>query len=158
MNLKHTHLIYKKVENEEEAELLRRLRNQCKEYMTRNTNYITSDEQKEWFRTAGDKYDLYLVYALEYGAAVTYAGYGVIHKNTSESLLTGGLVPEYRNQGLGQHLFQFLIDSSRKDLPIRLEVLKTNSRAHSVYVKLGFEPIFENDKIIIMEHKYDSVI
>lgn len=154
-----TSLLFKKVTTEEEAELLRIIRNQCREYMTRNTDVITQDAQRMWFKTAHDKYDLFLVYAIEYGACITYAGYGVIHKNLSDSMVTGGFLPEYRNQGLGQALFKFLTDTSiKRNLPVRLEVLKTNQRAYKVYERLGYTVYEETDKIYRMEYNYDSVI
>lgn len=155
----HITLFYKKVDTEEEAELLRLIRNQCREFMTRNTDIITQEQQKAWFKTAYDKYDLYIVYAIEYGAVVTFAGYGVIHKNMTESLVTGGLLPEYRNRGLGQDMFKFLTDvSSKRKLPVRLEVLKSNQRAFKVYEKLGYTVYDQTDKFYKMEFKYDSVI
>lgn len=155
----HTSLFFKRVETDEEAELLRLIRNQCREYMTRNTEIITQEQQKAWFKTAYDKYDLFLVYAIEYGASVTFAGYGVIHKNLSESLVTGGLLPEYRNRGLGHDLFKFLTDTSvKRKLPVKLEVLKSNQRAFKVYEKLGYTVYDETDKIFKMEYNYDSVI
>lgn len=152
-------LFFKKVSTDEESELLRQIRNQCREYMTRNTNVITQEQQREWFKTAHDKYDLFLVYAIEYGASVTFAGYGVIHKNMTESLVTGGLLPDYRNRGLGGDLFKFLTDESlKRKLPVRLEVLKTNQRAFKVYEKLSYTVTGETDKIYQMEYRYDSVI
>lgn len=155
----HTSLFFKKVDTDEEAELLRLIRNQCREYMTRNTEIITQEQQKAWFKTAHDRYDLFLVYAIEYGASVTFAGYGVIHKNLSESLVTGGLLPEYRNRGLGHDLFKFLTDTSvKRKLPVKLEVLKSNQRAFKVYEKLGYTVYDESDKIFKMEYNYDSVI
>lgn len=154
-----TLLFFKRVDTEEEAELLRLIRNQCREFMTRNTSTITQEQQKAWFKTAYDKYDLYLIYAIEYGVSVTFAGYGVIHKNMSESLVTGGLLPEYRNRGLGQDLFKFLTDESvKRNLPVRLEVLKTNQRAFKVYEKLGYVVTGETYTVYQMEYKYDSVI
>lgn len=155
----HTTLFYKKVETEEEAELLRTIRNQCREYMTRNTDVITAEQQKAWFKTAHDRYDLFIVYAMEYGAAVVFAGYGVIHKNIDESLVTGGFLPDYRNRGLGQDLFKFLTENSvKRKVPVRLEVLKTNVRAFKVYEKLGYVVYGKTDSIYKMEYRYDSVI
>lgn len=152
-------LFFKKVSTDEESELLRQIRNQCREYMTRNTSVITQEQQREWFKTAHDKYDLFLVYAIEHGASVTFAGYGVIHKNMTESLVTGGLLPDYRNRGLGSDLFKFLTDESlKRKLPVRLEVLKTNQRAFKVYEKLSYTVTGETDKIYQMEYRYDSVI
>ena len=153
-----TQLVFKRVTTPTEAEMLRVIRNQCKDFMTRTTTEITFEQQQEWFKTAYKKYELYLVYAVEYGACIVDAGYGLIHLNEGEYLLTGGLVPSYRDKGLGSNLFKFLIDNCNKQLPIRLEVLKTNVRALKTYEKLNFTTVYENEKIYFMEYKYDSVI
>lgn len=151
-------IVYKKVETEIDAEILRQHRNKCKDFMTRSTAYITEEDQQAWFKTAHEKYDLFIAYEVVHGAVIIDAGYGVIHREPGQSLLTGGLVPEYRNKGIGQQLFKFLIDQCRKDRPIRLEVLKENTRAFAVYLKLGFKVTGENSKIYFMEYEYDSVI
>jgi ribosomal protein S18 acetylase RimI-like enzyme len=126
--------------------------------MTRNTSVITPEEQLEWFKTAYKKYELYIAYAVEYGACIVDAGYGLIHLNEKEYMLTGGLVPGYRDKGLGTILFKFLVDNCNKQIPIRLEVLKDNLRALKTYEKLNFTTTGETDKIFIMEYKYDSCI
>jgi ribosomal protein S18 acetylase RimI-like enzyme len=151
-------IVFKKVEAEAEAEILRLHRNECREFMTRNTAYITEDQQKEWFANAHKKFDLYLVYEVSHGAVIIDVGYGVIHKNERESLLTAGLLPNYRGQGIGQNVFQFLINQCDRKKPVKLEVLKSNTRAFIVYIKLGFTVVGENDKMYFMEYKYDSPI
>ena len=153
-----THLVFKRVTTSNEAEMLRVIRNQCKDYMTRNTSEITPEEQLEWFKTAYKKYELYIAYAVEYGACIVDAGYGLIHLNEKEYMLTGGLVPGYRDKGLGTILFKFLIDNCNKQIPIRLEVLKDNLRALKTYERLNFTTTSETDKIFTMEYKYDSCI
>ena len=153
-----TQIVFKRVTTPTEAEMLRVIRNQCKDFMTRSTTEITFEQQQEWFKTAYKKYELYLVYAVEYGACIVDAGYGLIHLNEGEYLLTGGLVPSYRDKGLGSNLFKFLIDNCNKQLPIRLEVLKTNVRALKTYEKLNFTTVNENERVYFMEYKYDSVI
>lgn len=152
-------LFFKNVESKEDIELLRVIRNQCREFMTRDTQEISQEQQKKWFKTAKNKYDLFLVYAMEHGAVVTYAGYGVIHKNETDSMVTGGFLPEFRDQGLGRSLFKFLTDTSlKRNLPVRLEVLKNNIRARKVYEKLGFVVSGETDDIFKMEFKNDPVV
>lgn len=153
-----TSMVFKRVVTSDDAERLRVIRNYCKDYMTRNTSYITPKQQQEWFSTAYLKYDLFIAYAVEYGAIIVDAGYGVINKTENEYLLTGGLMPDYRDKGYGQGLFKFLIDTCDKKWPIRLEVLKTNIRAFKTYEKLGFVIIGEDERIYRMEYRYDSVI
>jgi len=153
-----TQIVFKRVTTSAEAEILRTIRNKCLEYMTRSTDYITPEQQEEWFKTAFRKYDLYIAYAIEHGVCIVDAGFGVVHKNEDEFLLTGGLVPEYRDKGLGKVIFKFLVDQCHKSLPIRLEVLKTNTRAFKTYEGLNFRVTGENDKLFFMEYQYDSVI
>ena len=153
-----TQIVFKRVTTPAEAEILRTIRNKCREYMTRSTDYITPEQQEVWFKTAFRKYDLYIAYAIEHGVCIVDAGFGVVHKNEDEFLLTGGLVPEYRDKGLGKVIFKFLVDQCHKSLPIRLEVLKTNTRAYKTYEGLNFSVTGENDNLYFMEYQYDSVI
>jgi len=153
-----THLVFKRVTKPCEAEILRVIRNKCRTFMTRNTDEISPEQQQEWFKSAFKKYELYIAYAIEHGVCIVDAGYGLIHLNDGEYLLSGGLVPEYRDKGLGSALFKFLVDNCNKQQPIRLEVLKSNTRALKTYEKLNFCVIGENDKVFFMEYKYDSVI
>ena len=153
-----TQIVFKRVTTPAEAEILRTIRNKCREYMTRSTDYITPEQQEEWFKTAFRKYDLYIAYAIEHGVCIVDAGFGVVHKNEDEFLLTGGLVSEYRDKGLGKVIFKFLVDQCHKSLPIRLEVLKTNTRAYKTYEGLNFRVTGENDNLYFMEYQYDSVI
>ena len=153
-----TQIVFKRVTTPAEAEILRTIRNKCREYMTRSTDFITPEQQEEWFKTAFRKYDLYIAYAIEHGVCIVDAGFGVVHKNENEFLLTGGLVPEYRDKGMGKLVFKFLVDQCHKSLPIRLEVLKTNTRAYKTYEGLNFSITGENDNLYFMEYKYDSVI
>lgn len=151
-------LVFKRVTTQAEAEILRTIRNKCREFMTRSTEYIEPEQQQEWFKTAHKKYELYIAYAIEHGVAIVDAGFGVIHKNDMDFMLTGGLLPDYRDRGLGKVIFKYLVDQCHKSLPIRLEVLKTNTRAFKVYESLNFEITGENDKVFFMEYKYDSVV
>jgi len=153
-----TQIVFKRVTTPAEAEILRTIRNKCREYMTRSTDYITPEQQEQWFKTAFRKYDLYIAYAIEHGVCIVDAGFGVVHKNEDEFLLTGGLVPDYRDKGMGKLVFKFLVDQCHKSLPIRLEVLKTNTRAYKTYEGLNFKVTDENDNLYFMEYQYDSVI
>jgi len=153
-----TQIVFKRVTTPAEAENLRVIRNQCREYMTRSTEFITPEQQADWFKTAFRKYDLYIAYAIEHGVCIVDAGFGVVHKNEDEFLLTGGLLSDYRDKGLGKVIFKFLVDQCHTSLPIRLEVLKNNTRAFKTYEGLNFKVTGETDKLYLMEHQYDSVI
>jgi len=126
--------------------------------MTRSSEYIITEQQAEWFKTDNTKYDLYLAYCMQHGAIIYECGYGVVHKYTDQSLLTGGLLPNYRGQHLGEELCQNPLNHCPNGKPIRLEVLKTNPRALTVYIKLGFKIISEDPRLYYMEYDNDPVI
>lgn len=151
-------IYFKRVVTQAEAESLRIIRNECREFMTRHSDFITEEQQKEWFKTAHEKFELYIVYAAEHGSILYDVGFGVIHKNKDCYMLTGGLLPSLRGQGYGKKIFQFLMSQCQKTLPIKLELLKTNTAAYKTYLKLGFEVVEENDRLYFMEYKYDSAL
>jgi ribosomal protein S18 acetylase RimI-like enzyme len=151
-------IYFKRVISEIDAEILRNVRNQCREFMTRHSDYITQEQQKEWFKDAHKKYELYIAYTVEYGAIIYEVGFGVIHKCDDCFMLTGGLTPDSRGRGFGKKIFKFLMDQCHKSLPIKLELLKNNVAAFKTYKKLGFNVVNEDDRLIFMEHRYDSVI
>jgi ribosomal protein S18 acetylase RimI-like enzyme len=86
-------------------------------------------------------------------------GYGYIRVEDGVVLLTGGLVEAERGKGYGSTLFNYLVQNSKSfNLPIKLEVLKSNMVAFSVYNRIGFRVIGDDGKIIKMEYHHDSVI
>ena len=56
----YQNVVFKKVTTLQEAEMLRVIRNTCKDYMTRSNAHITEEQQKEWFLSAHEKYNLFL--------------------------------------------------------------------------------------------------
>ena len=45
------HYLLEEVDTEGKAEELRKIRNECRLYMTNNTGLITPEQQKEWFNS-----------------------------------------------------------------------------------------------------------
>ena len=73
------------------------------------------------------------------------AGYGLIAKTFSQE--AGGMVvwleelylkPQYRSRGLGQEYFRYIMEHYEA-ARFRLEVEEDNTRAKSLYHRLGFE-------------------
>ena len=146
--------------NESDIEVLRNVRNECKEFMTRNTSFIEAEQQKKWYENLNKiKNKVYLLNLIHHGVIGEVIGYGYIKIEDDYVLLSGGLIKEKRGSGYGKKLFKYLLENSLKfNLPIRLEVLKSNAVAISIYEKIGFKKSDENEKIIKMEYKYDSAI
>lgn len=137
-----------------DVEIVRSHRNACREFMTRNTDYISAKEQQKWF-VGLDKYyhRLLLLNKIHHGAVVEDIGYGYIRVENGEVLLTGGITSNERGKGYGHFLFERLVLNSLKyGLPIRLEVLKTNAAGIATYKKVGFKIIDEDERIYKMEY------
>lgn len=116
--------------------------------MTRDQSEIGVLRQMWWWLTRGPKV---LPFLLEEAGHAT--GYGIILADGDEGWLSGGLLPDARDRGLGTLLFTGLCrHAKRESLRPVLEVLKSNPRAEQVYRKLGFVQIRETDKVYIMEY------
>jgi ribosomal protein S18 acetylase RimI-like enzyme len=61
--------------------------------------------------------------------------------------------PAFQNRGLGSAVVRTLIDSADAlRLPLRLQVLKVNTRARSLYQQLGFSTYAETLTHFLMRH------
>jgi ribosomal protein S18 acetylase RimI-like enzyme len=137
--------------NENNLEILRVIRNECAEFMTRSNAYVNREGQITWFDSINKNEIKPYLFKNDIGVI----GYGLIRIEDS-FLLSGGLMPELRGQGLGESLFQELINKCQeidKDKPIDLEVLRSNVRAYKLYQKLGFIETKSDDKIISMRKR-----
>jgi ribosomal protein S18 acetylase RimI-like enzyme len=147
-------VILSPVLNMRDAETVRTHRNACREFMTRNTEYISAEQQTKWYSDLDkDNNRLLLLNKIHHGAAVEDIGYGYLRIENDEVLLTGGITSNERGKGYGRFLFERLVLNSLKyGLPIRLEVLKTNAAGIATYNKVGFKVISEDEKIYKMEY------
>jgi GNAT superfamily N-acetyltransferase len=62
------------------------------------------------------------------------------------------ILPEYQSRGIGTACMMRIIeDAAASELPVRLRVLKVNSRGAAFYQRLGFRSIGESDTHLLME-------
>jgi ribosomal protein S18 acetylase RimI-like enzyme len=129
--------------------LVRRIRNSCREYMTRDQSHISFPRQLLYF----------LRYHMVDRMSVLYIGedefhrpiaYGLIsYDETLTPWVSGGILPGYRGHGYGRELFKYI--SEQWHFPIWLEVLASNLPALKLYNGLGFletkrVPLIRNDR------------
>lgn len=150
-------LVLKKIETLEEALILRNIRNECREFMTRDTSYISEEQQKRWYANLKPDFKIFLLYSVELGVISSPIGYGLLREEGDSVLISGGLVESERGKGYGSILFNYLIKNV-KDKKIKLEVLKSNTRAFVIYNNLGFRVVNDDGELITMEYNYDSPI
>ena len=62
------------------------------------------------------------------------------------------IVPEYQSRGIGAACIMRIIeDATIYKLPVRLQVLKVNTRAVAIYQRMGFRNTGESDTYVLME-------
>lgn len=131
-----------------QMERLRRIRNSCREFMTRDTHEITIEEQAAWAKSLDRTVCCPFLLWVE-GDAI---GYGLIRKEGEQWWLSGGLLPEWRGKGWGTILFGLLLMKAPR--PVYLEVKLSNRKAVRLYAKLGFTPTQvdpENDRMVMVK-------
>lgn len=130
-----------------DALAMRRVRNTCNEYMTRDQSTISRRAQLLWWFTLPNTTWPFVVEGDE------IVGYGLVDLRPPYGWLTGGLLPVARGCGLGRALFSHLIQETKKTklLPT-LEVRATNIPALRLYAGLGFRATTTADGIITMTY------
>ncbi|NDB81315.1 MAG: N-acetyltransferase [Alphaproteobacteria bacterium] len=140
---------------ENDIENLRKIRNNCRKFMTRNKKYINKKQQLNWFQSINKNEMMpYLICQQINEVSHQAVGYAIIRFEDNRGLLSGGVINKYRGLGVGRFIFSELIKiCERKNIIPALEVLKTNTRAINLYKSLGFVIINENYDIYYMEKK-----
>ena len=138
----------------EEAQVMRTIRNECREYMTKDTSLITEERQEEWFNGLDkDRIKMFLMYKCHNSTLIDTIGFGYCCYTGDEVYVTGGLTKDYRDKGYGKTLFTHLVETAKSfNTRITLEVLNTNTRAKRLYENIGFHSIEADDRITKMEY------
>lgn len=128
---------------------MRKIRNDCREYMTHDQSFIGIRRQIRWF------YDRYMperergrwrAWIFRYDGKPV--GFGLIRLIGDNWWLTGGLLYDWRGRGLGEWIFSHLIDMSGHN--VYIDVLTTNHRALELYDRMGFRPVSSDGKVVVM--------
>lgn len=145
------------IEDENDAEIMRIIRNTGREFLTGNPEYITIQDQRWWYHNV--YYNLNCdgeMGAFLYMVDDEAIGYGIIKDDGYFGWLTGVIKPEYRAKGHGRKLFQELIDFCNEyDLIPMLDVLISNEVAHKLYFSLGFRVTKVLENKYVMEYRYE---
>lgn len=124
---------FRVVDSLEDALKVAEIRNECRDFMTRDTQEISKEKQTAWFnrhvKKNENKLFLYLVDGVE-------IGYGYVFKENGHYGISGGIKKDWRGMGYGEKLFKNIVLSI--DSPTWLEVKSDNIPAINLYKKLGF--------------------
>lgn len=125
------------VETPEQAEALRRLRNQCRVFMTNDTRRVGKARQRRFYRAqiAPGTVRAFLARG-EDGQPVAY---GLLRAAEGFWWLSCGVAAHARGRGAGTALVRLVTAAGlNTGRPVRLEVWADNDRAVHVYEKAGY--------------------
>ena len=143
------------IKNLVDALSVRKIRNDCRSFMTNDASEITILQQIKWFlnkyRPENKKNNLFC-YQLKSGE--NKIGFGLIRKISDNYWITGGLKKSQRGKGIGKIIFRKLIEQTPSN-EVWLEVLESNLVAFNLYKNLGFKKMDQKElngkKIFIMK-------
>jgi len=134
-------MVFKLVNSLSEILAIRHIRNECREYLTNDTGYISIPQQIYWYFTyhkraaKSGKYRIYLARD-DKGNPV---GYGALHLIDRELLITECVAEKFRRQGYGYTILKKLITiAEHKRLPLVAEIRATNKISIALHKKCGF--------------------
>lgn len=134
----------------EEAQIVREIRNSVSEYMTRDTSYITKEQQQKWWENISKvEYHLYL--CLENAIPL---GYGMLRYEDSKWLGTLAILPEHQNKGYGTDIYKFL---ASRIYPLWVEIYSDNIASLRAAVRAGFNIEHIGDKIIVFSTRKHKI-
>lgn len=143
----------------DDVEAMRVIRNSVREYMTHNKDFITPEQQEDWYfdtymELNGDG-DMFAYLARFEGRNV---GYGIIQTIDEKKWVTGALTAAVRGRGLGEDLFTQLTDKIHNMgySEAWLDVLAENTRAYNLYCKIGYCAVHNTNGLIVMKHEVQN--
>jgi ribosomal protein S18 acetylase RimI-like enzyme len=116
-----------------QAQELRVLRNECREFMTRDTAEISEEQQQDFFFShLGGPVRAWLLRENSHAVA-----YGVLRDDGEHLWLSCGVTEHARGRGLGTAVVH-LLTAAAGDTPVRLEVWQDNEPARHAYTRCGY--------------------
>lgn len=137
---------------------MRRIRNRVASFMTHNNGQIDPVEQLVWWLKTyipgtkkGELFGYVQTVPGTFKQPPARVGYGLISLREEHWWVSGGIIDEWRGQGLGEELFRVLTNTIHHHCKADawLDVLATNERAIALYRKLGYEQAGEEQDGII---------
>jgi len=132
---------FKLVSTLSEALIVRRLRNECRTYLTNYRKHINPLQQIYWYFTyyrpavCSNMFRLFIIRNHEN----IPVGYGALHLRDKQLYVTECVAPEYRRQGYGEVIINNLISIAHQEkLPLIAEVWATNKASIALHTKCGF--------------------
>ena len=120
-----------------DALAVRKIRNECRIYMTNDQAEIGFLRQIYWYLAHYRKSKSYRVFLATDGGAV---GYGALHNEGNTLHVTEGVAEKHRHKGYGTAILGSMIAIARNEkLPLVAEIWADNKASIGLHTKMGFK-------------------
>ena len=120
---------------------VRRIRNECRSYLTNNTSYISVPRQIYWYFTYYRKAantEIYRIFIARNNKRQP-VGYGALNLLDEKLFVTECVAEKYRGRGWGHLILKKLINIAKHEgLPLIAEIRATNKISIALHKKCGF--------------------
>lgn len=138
----------REVKTPEDVETLRQIRNSGRQWMTRDTSEITSEQQQAWWKNAC--HDPALQVWL-FSEAATDIGYGLLRRESDQLWCSLAVLPRYQGQGYGTAIYRYLALSASES--VWAEILADNTPSIRACLKAGYQIAWALDRHAVLVHK-----
>lgn len=130
-----------------DEETVLRIRNISRQHMTRDQEWISSERQRKWWERHRD--NGYRIWIAENDS--TPVGFCMLHQQGAH-WATLALYPEFRGQGIGTRMYEFMAEQCESD--VWIEVLLDNAASRRAAEKAGFkEHAIDQTKVLMRRAK-----
>ena len=138
----------------QEAQLVRELRNEVRQYMTRSSSFITPEQQEKWFHTFRNDLENQHMH-LYYSREGCFLGYCYL-KRDENGKLWGSLAvkPEFQGLGYGTYIYKDMIRHYKE---VYIEIFADNNESLSAAQRAGFQILSVGDKKVVMKGERNEI-
>ncbi len=141
-------IVGKPVETDMELEIVRLIRNSGRQWMTENTNAISSTEQKKWWANRSDDLKMFVYWLKSSDQQKMHVGYGLLSRRDDSKLYVSLAVMEpMRGKGIGVQIYSDLVE--RVNEPVYAVILKNNIASIKAAEKAAFKFQEDGDKTLL---------
>jgi len=132
----------------EDAQLVRELRNQVRDYMTRDSSSISPQAQEMWFRMFREDIENHFMY-MYYDDFGCFVGYCYL-KRDETGKMWGSLAvkPEFQGKGYGSFIYRDMIETYGT---VFIEIYADNEESLRAAQRAGFKMLNIGDKVVTMK-------
>jgi RimJ/RimL family protein N-acetyltransferase len=132
----------------EDVEMLRQIRNSGRQWMTRHTEEISPEQQRDWWKDAchDPSLDVWL-----FSVAQTDIGYGLLRIESGREWCSLAVLPRYQGQGYGTQIYRWIALSTTAD--VWAEILADNTASIKACLNAGYQVAYAMDKHAVLVHK-----